>query len=172
MLQERGESGTRHGRATFSILLLQDLAVVVVLMLIPLLAQQTNSAASGSSGIFNILKTLGVAGIKAIACIVGKYYFIILLKINILKKTWINYVLGIMLGGRVLVRPIYKMVANFNNKEIFSALTLFVALGASVLTQAFGLSLALGAFLAGLLLAETDYVIQVSIINHPSFNKF
>eukprot|EP00210_Caulerpa_lentillifera_P005216 g4983.t1 len=135
VLQERNESGSRHGRATFSILLLQDLAVVVVLMLVPLLSQQTNSQGGGMGVIF---KALGVAAIKAVVCITG-----------------------IILGGRVLLRPIYNMVAQLENKEIFAALTLLVVLGTSELTQFAGLSLALGAFLAGLLLAETEYVVQV-----------
>lgn len=68
---------------------------------------------------------------------------------------------GIIAGGRVLVRPIYNVVARLENKEIFAALTLLVVLGTSELTELAGLSLALGAFLAGLLLAETEYVVQV-----------
>ena len=59
------------------------------------------------------------------------------------------------------VRPIYSLVARLQNKEIFAALTLLVVLGTSLITQLAGLSLALGAFLAGLLLAETEYVVQV-----------
>ncbi|CAD7704749.1 unnamed protein product [Ostreobium quekettii] len=135
VLQDRGENGSRHGRATFSVLLLQDLAVVVVLIMIPLLAPK-NGAMAG--GIHHILKILGTAAVKAAVCITG-----------------------IIVGGRVLLRPIYRSIAGFENKEIFAALTLLVVLGASKLTEVSGLSLALGAFLAGLLLAETEYVLQV-----------
>lgn len=71
------------------------------------------------------------------------------------------FYVGIIAGGRVLLRPIYNMVAQLENKELFAALTLLVVLGTSQITQLAGLSLALGAFLAGLLLAETEYVVQV-----------
>lgn len=136
MLQDRGESGSRHGRAAFSILLLQDLAVVVVLMLIPLLAPK---AGASSGGIGTIAKALGLAGVKALACMTA-----------------------IIVGGRVLLRPLYRFFAGFENDEIFAALTLLIVLGTSELTQSAGLSLALGAFLAGLLVAETEYALQVS----------
>ena len=70
VLQERAETGSRHGRATFSILLLQDLAVVVVLMLIPLLSNK-NSASGG--GLDVIMKALSIAAIKAVICITGMF---------------------------------------------------------------------------------------------------
>ncbi|GMH32902.1 hypothetical protein BSKO_00736 [Bryopsis sp. KO-2023] len=135
VLSDRGESGSRHGRATFSILLLQDLAVVVVLMLIPLLAPKPGADAGGMGPIF---KALGVAAVKAAVCMTG-----------------------IIAGGRVLLRPLYRFFAGFDNQEIFAALTLLVVLGTSELTQSAGLSLALGAFLAGLLVAETEFALQV-----------
>eukprot|EP00892_Ulva_mutabilis_P009068 jgi/Ulvmu1/6533/UM003_0166.1 len=132
VLQERGESGTRHGRATFAVLLLQDLAVVVLLMLVPLLA-------NGSSGGFlAIAKALGLAAVKAVVCISA-----------------------IILAGRTLLRPVMRRIASLENAEMFAATTLLVILGSSALTQLSGLSQALGAFLAGLLMAETEYVLQV-----------
>lgn len=135
VLQDRGESGSRHGRAAFSILLLQDLAVVVVLMLIPLLAPK---AGASSGGLGPIAKALGLAGVKAVICMTS-----------------------IIVGGRVILRPLYRFFAGFENEEIFAALTLLIVLGTSELTQSAGLSLALGAFLAGLLVAETEYALQV-----------
>lgn len=60
VLQDRGETGSRHGRGAFAVLLLQDLAVVVLLMLIPLLAPSE----AGPSGFSKIAKALGVAAIK------------------------------------------------------------------------------------------------------------
>ncbi|KAG2452077.1 hypothetical protein HYH02_003113 [Chlamydomonas schloesseri] len=135
VLEERGEMGSRHGRAIFSVLLLQDLAVVVLLMLIPLLAPSPD----GSSGGFaRIAQALGLAAVKAVVAIVG-----------------------IIAGGRLLVRPLYKKISEFANAEIFAATTLLMVLGTSFLTQLAGLSLALGAFLAGLLIAETEYALQV-----------
>lgn len=60
VLQDRGETGSRHGRGAFAVLLLQDLAVVVLLMLIPLLAPSE----AGPSGFSKIAKALGIAAIK------------------------------------------------------------------------------------------------------------
>ncbi|KAL8487533.1 hypothetical protein ACS0TY_024006 [Phlomoides rotata] len=62
----------------------------------------------------------------------------------------------------LLLRPIYKQIAENKNAEIFSANTLLVILGTSLLTARAGLSMALGAFLAGLLLAETEFSLQVA----------
>ncbi|PSC73360.1 K(+) efflux antiporter chloroplastic-like [Micractinium conductrix] len=136
VLADRGETGTKFGRATFSVLLLQDLAVVVLLMLIPLLAPSPDGAAAG--GIATIAKAIGAAAVKAVVTMVG-----------------------ITVAGRTLLRPLYKRVAETNDTTVFNALTLLVVLGTSLITQIAGLSLALGAFLAGLLLAETEYHLQV-----------
>ncbi|KAL9252372.1 K(+) efflux antiporter 2, chloroplastic-like protein [Drosera capensis] len=113
VLQERGESTSRHGRATFSVLLFQV-------------------------GFQAIAEALGMAAVKAIVAIAA-----------------------IVAGGRLLLRPIYKQIAENQNAEIFSANTLLVILGTSLLTARAGLSMALGAFLAGLLLAETEFSLQV-----------
>ncbi|KAL9245341.1 hypothetical protein vseg_019004 [Gypsophila vaccaria] len=135
VLQERGESTSRHGRATFSVLLFQDLAVVVLLILIPLISPNSSK---GGIGFQAIAEALGLAAVKAIVAITA-----------------------IVAGGRLLLRPIYKQIAENQNAEIFSANTLLVILGTSLLTARAGLSMALGAFLAGLLLAETEFSLQV-----------
>uniref|UniRef100_A0A2P2LJ69 K+ efflux antiporter 2ic n=1 Tax=Rhizophora mucronata TaxID=61149 RepID=A0A2P2LJ69_RHIMU len=135
VLQERGESTSRHGRATFSVLLFQDLAVVVLLILIPLVSPNSSK---GGVGFQAIAEALGLAGVKAAVAITA-----------------------IIAGGRLLLRPIYKQIAENQNAEIFSANTLLVILGTSLLTARAGLSMALGAFLAGLLLAETEFSLQV-----------
>ncbi|KAK8718347.1 hypothetical protein V6N13_045583 [Hibiscus sabdariffa] len=135
VLQERGESTSRHGRATFSVLLFQDLAVVVLLILIPLISPNSSK---GGVGFRAIAEALGLAGVKAAVAIAA-----------------------IIAGGRLLLRPIYKQIAENQNAEIFSANTLLVILGTSLLTARAGLSMALGAFLAGLLLAETEFSLQV-----------
>jgi monovalent cation:proton antiporter-2 (CPA2) family protein len=135
VLQDRGETGSRHGRAAFSVLLLQDLAVVVLLMLIPLLAPGPDGATGGLGA---IARAIGFASVKAVVCMAS-----------------------IVVAGRTLLQPLYRRVADTNNAELFAALTLLVVLGTSLITQVAGLSLALGAFLAGLLLAETEFHIQV-----------
>jgi voltage-gated potassium channel Kch len=63
--------------------------------------------------------------------------------------------------GRTILRPIYSRIAKLGKAEVLTATTLFTALGTSLLTQSIGLSMALGAFLAGLLLAETEFHLQV-----------
>ncbi|KAK8612020.1 hypothetical protein V6N13_132053 [Hibiscus sabdariffa] len=135
VLQERGESTSRHGRAAFSVLLFQDLAVVVLLILIPLISPNSSK---GGVGFRAIAEALGLAAVKAAVAITA-----------------------IIAGGRLLLRPIYKQIAENKNAEIFSANTLLVILGTSLLTARAGLSMALGAFLAGLLLAETEFSLQV-----------
>ncbi|XP_074374434.1 K(+) efflux antiporter 2, chloroplastic-like [Apium graveolens] len=133
VLQERGESTSRHGRATFSVLLFQDLAVVVLLILIPLISPNSSK---GGVGFQAIAEALGLAGLKAVVAISA-----------------------IIAGGRLLLRPIYRQIAENQNAEIFSANTLLVILGTSLLTARAGLSMALGAFLAGLLLNTSSNTI-------------
>lgn len=132
VLADRGESASRHGRATFSVLLFQDLTVVLVFMLVPLLAGPDSGSLSAlASSLFKaVLKT--ITGIVAI--------------------------IGL---GRMVLRPVFNRVAALRQAELLSATTLFVALGTALLTQALGLSMELGAFLAGLLLAETEFHLQV-----------
>ncbi|KAL7233281.1 hypothetical protein ACSBR1_016999 [Camellia fascicularis] len=84
-----------------------------------------------------IAEPLGLAAVKAIVAITA-----------------------IIAGGRLPLRPIYKQVAENQNAEIFSANTLLVILGTSLLTARAGLSMTLGAFLAGLLLAETNSLLR------------
>ena len=132
VLQDRGEAGTRHGRGTFSVLLFQDLTVVLVFMLVPLLA------GPDSGSITAIIGSLAKAIVKTVAAIGA-----------------------IMAIGRTILRPIYSRIAKLGKAEVLTATTLFTALGTSLLTQSIGLSMALGAFLAGLLLAETEFHLQV-----------
>lgn len=124
LLTARHEQNTPHGKAAFSILLLQDLAVVPLLTLIPLLG--------ASDG--NIIWAMGLALVKAFAALVI-----------------------IIFIGRKILKPLYTAIAHMHAHEIFVATTLMVVLGTSWGTYAAGLSLALGAFLAGLLIAETEY---------------
>lgn len=91
-----------------------------------------------AGGFLTIAKALGLAAVKAVVCISA-----------------------IILTGRTLLRPVMRRIASLENAEIFAATTLLIILGCSALTQLSGLSQALGAFLAGLLMAETEYVLQV-----------
>ncbi|WP_375596577.1 monovalent cation:proton antiporter-2 (CPA2) family protein [Algihabitans albus] len=134
MLVERGELAARFGRVAFSILLLQDLAIVPLLALVPLLG------AEGSS----LLLALGLAALKATAAV------------------------GLtLLAGRFLLRPVYRVVAKTRSTELFVATTLLVLLGTGYLMVLAGVSMALGAFLAGLLLSGTEYRHQVEADIRP-----
>lgn len=131
ILQERSESGTTFGRASFAILLFQDLAVVPILILLSILGDT-------SSGDSNLWLTVGTALLKAVITI-GLIIFI----------------------GRFLLSFLFRHVARLRNIDVFTALMLLVILATSVVTGLAGLSMALGAFLAGLLLAETEFRHQI-----------
>jgi CPA2 family monovalent cation:H+ antiporter-2 len=121
--QERLTSSV--GRASFSILLAQDLAVIPILMFISILA-------AGSGG--SVFASLGIALLQAAIAVAV-----------------------IVMFGRVLLRPLFRLVANARSSELFIAAVLFVIVAAGVIANQAGLSMALGAFVAGLLLAETEY---------------
>ena len=124
LLIDRGELHSRHGRVMIGITLVEDLAVVVLIVLIP--------ALGGLHG--DGVLAVGRALVTAALILLPFFY----------------------LAGRVLPRLLAR-VARTRNDELFLLVALAVALGAAALTQAAGLSLALGAFLAGLLINESDY---------------
>jgi CPA2 family monovalent cation:H+ antiporter-2 len=125
LLSKQERLSTNVGRASFAVLLLQDLAVIPILMFISLLV-----AGPGGSVLAGVGRALLQAAI-ALAVIV--------------------------VFGRVLLRPLFRMVATTRSRDLFIATVLFVIIGAGVVTNQAGLSMALGAFVAGLLLAETEY---------------
>lgn len=123
---DRGELDTSHGRIAVAISLFQDLCVVPLMLLIPLLA----SATLGTTAALRDL-TAGVVVLGAL-----------------------------VLSGPVLVPLILERVATIRNREIFTLCILFLGLGAAFLTASFGLSLAIGAFIAGLVISESEYGMQ------------
>lgn len=135
LLTERRALASPTGQASFSILMLQDFAVVPLLILVDLL---TRPAQSGVTSM--VTMTL----FKSVAAVVIIY----------------------LLGKRV-VGPLFRVFAQKRQPEVFMALTLLVALGIADLTSRLGLSMALGAFLAGLLLAETPYRHEVEVTVEP-----
>lgn len=122
-LSEKQQLNTRHGRAAFSVLLLQDLAVVPLLAIIPLLGADDNTQAFSWLVLF---KTLGVIAL-------------------------------VILVGRYIVHYLFKIIADTGVDEVFTALSLLIVLGTALLLESSGLSMALGAFLAGVLLSESEY---------------
>ncbi|MEE8395188.1 MAG: cation:proton antiporter, partial [bacterium] len=137
-LKEKGMLETGGGQAAFSVLLFQDIAVIPILALFPLLAVAGGLAAGagGEAGAHAAGATLGgwrqglaVAGIIA----------------------------AIVLGGRFLLRPIFRFVAEARLREIFTASALLLVVGVALAMQQVGLSPALGTFLAGVVLADNEY---------------
>lgn len=122
------------GRASFSILLFQDLAVA------PLLVMVSMMGLDGSNLWANLVKSLG-PGIIAVIAIVA--------------------------AGRLLLRPLFRWVAATHSTELFMATCLLVILGTAYVTAANGESMALGAFIAGLLLAETEFRRQIETLIEP-----
>jgi len=127
VMGERNMLGTSSGQAGFSILLFQDVAAIPILALLPLLGAALPAAAPDTSPAW-------LEALKIIA-IIG----------------------GIVLGGRLLLRPLFRWIAGSRTPEIFTAASLLLVVGISALMQVVGLSMALGAFLAGVLLAESEY---------------
>jgi monovalent cation:H+ antiporter-2, CPA2 family len=134
VLVDRRELATRFGRIAFSVLLLQDLAVVLLLILTTTLGKEGT----------NIFVELSFATLKAAIVLLG--------------------IIGI---GRFVFRPLYRVVALSGNPELFMATTFLVVLGTAFVTEVSGLSRELGAFLAGILLAETEYRHQIEADIQP-----
>jgi len=131
-LAERKELRTQHGRAAFSILLFQDLAVIPLLAVLPWIA--TASIEKVADGAADMTDTQWLQiGFSVVAVVVA------------------------VLGGRYVLRPFLRLVASADVPELFTAAALLVVLGMALLMEEIGLSMALGAFLAGVLLADSQY---------------
>jgi CPA2 family monovalent cation:H+ antiporter-2 len=128
VIAENGEENTRVGRLSFAILLMQDLVVIPILVLLPLLANKKLA----------IMPALGEVTVNAIMAMTL-----------------------IFISGRLFLRPIYRIIADLKSDVLFLSFTLIVIFGASLISNRMGLSFALGAFIAGLMVAETEYRYRV-----------
>jgi len=135
LLAQQQTTGSRLGQAAFAILMLQDLAVVPILLLIGALGR-------GASD--------GVA----------------LLALTTLAKAAIAIALIYLVGGRV-VHKLFRAFAEHRQPDVFMALILLSTFGIAGLSAAAGLSMALGAMIAGLLLAETEFKHEVELMVEP-----
>ena len=124
ILAERRSLHSEYGRASLSVLLLQDLTVVPLLALVPLLAVQH----------FTIGTDIAIALAEAIVIL-----------------------LAAIIGGRFLLQPLLHRIAATRSNEIFTAVAVLLVLGSALLTEHLGLSMAMGAFIAGLLIADSPY---------------
>lgn len=135
--EQRDITRTDAGRASLSVLLVQDVAVIPILAIVPLLA-----FASGSS----IEAEITEAVAEVDSPVFWQTSFLII-------ATFV----AAILGGRYVVRPLLAFVARTAVREAFTALALALVIGAALATQALGMSPALGAFIGGVLLADSEY---------------
>lgn len=131
LMDEKGMSKQESGQLGFSVLLFQDMAVIPIMALIPLLAGDT-----GSSDWYKI-------GLKVVAFA------------------------GLWIVGRYLLRPLFRLAAKSGVHEIFTAAALLVVLGSALVMESLGFSMALGTFMAGVMLAETEFRHELEINIDP-----
>ncbi len=124
MLSEKKQLGAVHGRASFAILLFQDLAAIPLIAALPLLGAN----AAWDDGI-----NFTQVGLM------------------------ITVIVGLIVGGRLVLRPALRVAARSGIPEIFTATALLVVIGAALLMQVAGMSMVLGAFIAGMMLADSEY---------------
>jgi CPA2 family monovalent cation:H+ antiporter-2 len=135
LMNERRAPGSPLGEAAFSVLMLQDLAVVPIFILLGVLAMGTSD---------NLLPLIGLTLAKSAGAVIVIY-----------------------LLGRRVVGPAFRAFVGQRRPDVFMALTLLSVLGIGALTAVAGLSMALGALLAGLLLAETEFRHEVEVAIEP-----
>ena len=135
LLSDSKRLGSQTGRLSFAILLMQDLAVIPFLLLLPILGQRSE----GNVAVSVLLALLQAAA--AIAIIIGV--------------------------GRYLLRPLLRLVARTGSSDLFMAAALLIAVGAAAAASLAGISMTLGAFIAGLMLAETEYRRAIEAVIEP-----
>lgn len=142
VIEENRSQSTQIGRVSLAILLLQDLAVVPLLVVVPLLADSNKASLAAA---------LGIALLKAVTAL-----------------------LTIFIAGRVFLRPVFSFISSESNNasELPISMTLLIVLSAAWATETFGLSLALGAFVAGVLVAETEFRLQAEESIYPFKSLF
>ena len=153
-LNEKGLTQTEGGRGAFSILLFQDIAVIPMLALIPLfeipaVAQTTSEIlrqATADNGHLDLVTNLPNWG----------YALVVLAAVS-----------AVIFGGHYLSRPLFRFVAQSGLREVFTAAALMLVIGIAALMNLVGLSPALGAFLAGVVLANSEFRHELEINIEP-----
>src|SRR5215210_8024332 len=137
MLEERGDLHTRYGERAFAVLLFQDLAIVAILAVLPLLA--------GAGGALRSTPTDSLIAIGTALAVLA----------------------GAVVVGRYGLNPFFRLLASSGAREVMTASALLVVFGTALLMDRVGLSMAMGAFLAGLLLAESNFRHQLEADIEP-----
>ncbi len=147
-LTEKGLLKNIAGKSAFSVLLFQDIAVVPILALIPLLASMGGVIHVEDSALHKITPFATMPGWAQLLIIVSAITFIIFV-------------------GRIVARHIFRLVAETKLQEVFTALTLLMVIGIAIAMAQIGLSPALGTFIAGVLLADNEYRHQLETTIDP-----
>lgn len=142
-LQEKNLTKTRGGRSAFSVLLFQDMAVIPILAVLPLLATLTPPAGDIQSH-----GQVGEGGFQQWLSLQPGWIHTLLV---------LGAVVSIIVSGRLIARPILRMVAKARAREAFVAFALLLVVGIALLMDSLGVSAALGTFLAGVVLANSEY---------------
>jgi len=145
-LDEKGWMNTVSGQSSFAVLLFQDLAIIPMLAFFPLLADHNLPQVATASGESNLIQSLP-QWLQAV---------VVLLSVT-----------AVVLVGKYLLRPVFHMMAKTGLREMFTAMSLLLVVGIAVLMTSVGLSPALGAFLAGVVLANSEYRHQLEIAIDP-----
>ena len=135
VLAERRRLGTTAGRATFAVLLFQDLMVAPLLFGVTMMAQKGEGSV-GAEFLYAVLPAIAVLGL-------------------------------LIVGGRLVLRPLFHQVAMTHSTEFFMATCLLVVIGTGIASAMGGLSMALGAFVGGLLLSETEFRREIEVTIEP-----
>jgi CPA2 family monovalent cation:H+ antiporter-2 len=133
-LREKGLAQTQSGESAFAVLLFQDISVIPILAALPLLALSTVQPTAGEHATF-LGGLPGWAQTIALLCAVGL----------------------VILSGRFVIVPFLRFIARIHLRELFTASALFIVMAAAYLMELVGLSPALGTFLAGVVLANSEY---------------
>jgi len=141
LLSQQHASGTPLGEATFSMLMLQDLAVIPLLILIGALARDAGATEAEPA----VVALLALGAMAKAGVAIGVIYLV---------------------GGRV-IQPVFRTFARQRQSDVFMALVLLATFGLAALSAAAGLSMALGALIAGLLLAESEFKHEIELMVEP-----
>jgi monovalent cation:proton antiporter-2 (CPA2) family protein len=137
-LAEKGLMGSDGGQSSFAVLLFQDVAVIPMLPILPLLAASSGGAGAAEAAAHKQAWVQSLPAWAETLAVLGA-------------------VTAIVVGGRYFMRPIFRFIAQTHLREIFTAAALLLVIGIALLMALVGLSPALGTFLAGVVLANSEY---------------
>lgn len=140
-LNEKGLESAAGGRAAFSTLLAQDMAVIPIFAILPLLSLDIKGDEATEAVVH------AAQGASLIAALPGWQKFLIIAAA----------ISGIIVGGKYISKVILRYIAAIRLREVFTMFTLSLVIGAAVIMNLLGLSAALGAFIAGVVLASSEY---------------